>query len=136
MQKRIECTITQRAAKYLERIATLTGAKPVGDSYVLTSGRRHFLVDYNSVRVISRSGKSTCFFIEAVPDMPRAELIASALLQLKNDPKLFKKWRKQQGYLFKADGRMFQRQITFGRMHRTDRHRRRVQAFAAQMLLC
>jgi hypothetical protein len=116
--------LAQRAAKYLERIATLTGAKPVyGDSYVLTSGRRHFLVDYKSVRVISRSGQSTCFYIEAVPDMPRAELIASALLQLKNNPRLFKMWRKQRGDLFKADGRIFPRYITVRRMNRTDRHR-------------
>jgi hypothetical protein len=26
---------------------------------------------------------------------------------LKNNPKLFKKWRKQPGYLFKANGKTF-----------------------------
>jgi hypothetical protein len=39
--------------------------------------------------------------------MPGAEAVASALLQLKNNPKLFEKWRELQGYTFKANGRMF-----------------------------
>ena len=39
--------------------------------------------------------------------MPSAEVVASALLQLKNNPRLFKKWRKQRGYTFKANGKMF-----------------------------
>jgi len=34
-------------------------------------------------------------------------VVASALLQLKNNPRLFKKWRKQPGYTFKANGKMF-----------------------------
>jgi len=33
--------------------------------------------------------------VAADPDLPSAEVIASALLQLKNNPKLFKKWKKQ-----------------------------------------
>ena len=59
------------------------------------------------VRVISRQGKSTCFSVATDPDMPSAEVVACALLQLKNNPKLFKKWRKQPGYMFKANGKMF-----------------------------
>jgi hypothetical protein len=39
--------------------------------------------------------------------MPSAEVVASALLQLKNNPRLFKKWRKQPGSTFKANGKMF-----------------------------
>jgi hypothetical protein len=39
--------------------------------------------------------------------MPQAEVVASALLQLKNNPKLSKKWRNWHGYSFKANGRMF-----------------------------
>ena len=39
--------------------------------------------------------------------MPSAEVVASALLQLKNNPGLFKKWRKQPGCMFKADGKAF-----------------------------
>jgi hypothetical protein len=101
-------TPTQRAAEYLKRVAALTGAEHVrGDSYRLVAGRRNFLVDYKFVRVISHRGKSTCFSMATDPDMPSAEVVASALLQLKNNPRLFKKWRKQPGYTFKANGKMF-----------------------------
>jgi hypothetical protein len=41
------------------------------------------------------------------PDLPSAERIASALLHLKGNRQLFKKWRKQPGYMFKANGKMF-----------------------------
>lgn len=64
-------------------------------------------MDSKFVHLISDDDKSTCFSIATGPDMPSAEVIASALLQLKNNPKLFKKWRKQQGYAFKANGKMF-----------------------------
>jgi hypothetical protein len=108
LRKRPNCTPTERAAEYLKRIAGLTGAEQVrGDSYWLRAGRRNFLVDYKFVRVISPHGKSTCFSVAADPDMPSAEVVASALLQLKNNPRLFKKWRKQPGYTFKANGKMF-----------------------------
>ncbi len=108
MRKRTKCTPTQRAAEYLKRVAALTGAKQVrGDSYWLRAGRRNFLVNYEFVRVISHHGKSTCFSVVADPDMPSAEVVASALLQLKNNPRLFKKWRKQPGSAFKANGKMF-----------------------------
>ena len=108
MRERTKCTPTQRAAEYLKRVAALTGAEQVrGDSYWLRAGRRNFLVDYRFVRVISPHGKSTCFSVAADPDMPTAEVVASALLQLKNNPRLFKKWRKQPGSTFKANGKMF-----------------------------
>ncbi len=64
-------------------------------------------MDYKFVRVISHEGKSTCFSVATDPDMPSPEVVASALLQLKNNPRLFKKWRKQRGYAFKANGKMF-----------------------------
>jgi len=64
-------------------------------------------VHHKFVRVISRQGKWTCFSVATDPDMPSAEVVACALLQLKNNPKLFKKWRKQPGYMFKANGKMF-----------------------------
>ncbi len=103
-----KCTPAQRAAEYLKRVAALTGAEQVrGDSYWLRAGRRDFLVAYQFVRVISDRGKSTCFSVAADPDLPSAEVIASALLQLKNNPRLFKKWRKQPGSTFKANGKMF-----------------------------
>ena len=108
MRKRTKCTPTQRAAEYLKRVAALTGAEEVrGDSYWLRAGRRNFLVDYKFIRVISHHGKSTCFSVATDPDMPSAEVIASALLQLKSNPRLFKKWRKQPGNTFKANGKKF-----------------------------
>ena len=64
-------------------------------------------MDYKFVRLVSHHGKSTCFSVLADPDMPSAEVVASALLQLKNNPKLFKKWRKQPGSMFKANGKAF-----------------------------
>jgi hypothetical protein len=101
-------TPAERAAEYLERIAWLTGAKQDDDgTYHLTAGRRHFLVGSNSVRVASHRGESTCFSVVAYADIPRAELIASALLQLKNNPRLFEKWRERQGDAFKANGQIF-----------------------------
>jgi hypothetical protein len=102
-------TPAERAAEYLERIAGLTGAQLDDDgTYHLTAGRRHFLVDSNSVRVTSPRDESTCFSVVAYPDIPRAELIASALLQLKNNPRIFEKWRERQGDAFKANGQIFE----------------------------
>jgi len=105
---RIGCP-EQRAAMYLKRIVALTGARRVcGDTYFLKAGDKRFLLDDSEVRLISDSGgKSTCFSIPTHPYMPRQEVIASALLQLKNNPKLFKKWRKQSGCLFRANGKTF-----------------------------
>lgn len=110
MRKRTKCTPAQHAAKYLKRIATLTGAIQVyGDSYSLTAGRMHFLVDSKFVRLISPWGESTCFSVAADPDMPSAEVVASALLQLKNNARLFEKWREWPVHTFKANGTMFRR---------------------------
>ncbi len=101
--------LPRRAANYLKRIAVLTGAKRVyGDSYFVTAKGRRFLVDDKFVRAVSSHlSKSTCFSVATVPDMPREEVVASALLQLKSNPKLFKKWRKRHGCIFKADGTIF-----------------------------
>jgi hypothetical protein len=96
----------QRASKYLKRIVALTGAKQEGPGkYRLKAGRRRFLVDSEFVRVISYRSKSTCFSVAA--DMPSAEVIASALLQLKNNPRLFEVWNAWRGLPFKANGQMF-----------------------------
>jgi hypothetical protein len=101
-------TPAQRAADYLKRVAALTGAEQVrGDRYWLRAGRRSFLVDDKFVHLISHRGKSTCFSVAADPDIPSAEVIASALLHLKNNPKLFKKWKKQSGSTIKANGEVF-----------------------------
>jgi len=108
MRKPTKCTPAQCATKYLKRIAALTGAKQVcGESYRLTTGRMHFLVDSKFVRVMSPRSESTCFSVAADPDMPSAEVVASALLQLKNNARLFEKWREWPAHTFKANGKMF-----------------------------
>ena len=110
------CSVSRRAGEYLRRIASLTGAEQVlGDSYCVRVGRRIFLVDNGYVRVLSHHRKWTCFSVARSLDMPSAEVIASALLHLKNNPKLFKKWRKQPGCGFKANGKMFRRMTANGR---------------------
>jgi hypothetical protein len=107
MRMQTKCTPAERAAKYLKRIAALTGAVQVhGDSYRLRAGRRHFLVDPKFVRLVSHPGESTCFSVATDPDMPSAEVVASALLQLKNNPRLFEKWRELRGFAFKANGKI------------------------------
>ena len=101
-------TAAERAEEYLERIAALTGAEQDDDgTYHLTAGRIRFRVDYKFVGVISHGGESTCFSVATDSDMPKAEVVASALLQLKNNPGLFEKWRELQGHTFKADGQIF-----------------------------
>ena len=108
MRMQTKCTAAQRAGDYLKRIAALTGAKQVrSDSYFIRAGGRAFLVSDKVVRLISPRSKSTCFSVARGPDMLSAEVLASALLHLKNNPKLFKKWRKKTGYTFKANGRRF-----------------------------
>lgn len=111
MRMQTKSTPAQHAAKYLKRVAALTGAEQVRDdsydSYWLRAGHRNFLVSYKFVRLVSRHGKSTCFSVAADPDMPSAEVVAFALLQLKNNPGLFKKWRMQPGCTFKANGKKF-----------------------------
>jgi hypothetical protein len=94
---------------YLQRIVTLTGARRVhGDTYFLKAGDKRFLVANRTVLLISQTGnKSTCFFVPTHPYMLKQEVIASALLQLKNNPKLFKKWRKQPRHAFRANGKTF-----------------------------
>ncbi len=102
--------------KYLKRIAALTGAKQIcGESYRLAAGRRRFLVDSKFVRVISPRSKSTCFSVESDPEMPSAEVVASVLLHLKNNPTLFEKWKQLRGYTFKANGEVFEHTYQFTR---------------------
>ena len=103
-----------RAEAYLRRIVALTGATQVGNAYVLDVGNTRFRVRY---RHVSRSrdvadpkcaDEETCFY-PVQKGMPRAEEIATALLQLTNNPALFDKWAVQNGLAFKADGQVFTR---------------------------
>jgi hypothetical protein len=108
MRTRTKCAPARCAAKYLKRIAALTGAKQVcGECYRLTVGRMHFLVDPKFVHVMSPRSESTCFCVATDPDMPGAEAVASALLQLKGNPTLFEKWRERAAQMYKANGKMF-----------------------------
>jgi len=107
-------TPSDRAERYLKRIATLTGAKQVQrNSYMIAVARKRFLVNSKFVHLLSRRGKSTCFSLMADLDTPRAEIVASVLLQLKNNPKLFKKWRKRPGCPFKASGKLARRLVVW-----------------------
>jgi hypothetical protein len=90
-----KCTPAERAAEYLERSAALTGDKQDDDgSYHLTAEGTHFLVDSKFVCVISPRSESTFFSVVADLDMPSAEVVACAWLQLKNNARLFEKWRE------------------------------------------
>ncbi len=65
------------------------------------------VVDPEFVRVVFPRSESTCFSVPGETAMPSAEAVASALLQLKNNARLFEKWRELRGYPFKANGKMF-----------------------------
>jgi hypothetical protein len=100
-----------RAKTYLHRIVELTGATQSGNGYVLDVGKARFHVRYRRVSRIKdltdpkSAHEETCFY-PMQEGMPKAEEIATALLQLKNKPALFDRWAAQSG-AFKADGQPF-----------------------------
>ncbi len=64
MRIQTKCTRAQRAAEYLKRVAALTGAKQHDDdTYHLTAGGTHFLVDSKFARVIFPRSESMCFLL-------------------------------------------------------------------------
>jgi len=98
-----------RAKTYLRRVAALTGATQMGNSYLLDVGTTRFSVRDRYVGRLRDATDPTCIYREtcfysAQREMPKAEQIAAALLQLKNNPALFDKWVAQSGLMFKADG--------------------------------
>ena len=103
-----------RAKTYLRRIVALTGATQMGNVYVLDVGKTRFHVRDRYVRRLRDmtdpecSYEETCFY-PVHKGMPKAEEIATALLQLTNNPALFDKWAVQNGLAFKADGQVFTR---------------------------
>ena len=103
-----------RAKTYLRRIVALTGATQMDDAYVLDVGKMRFHVrDRYVMRLRDMTDpecayEETCFY-PVHQGMPKAEGIATALLQLANNPALFDKWAVQNGLAFKADGRVFSR---------------------------
>lgn len=103
------------AETYLRRIVALTGATQMGNSYILDVGNTRFRVRYRHVSRMRDvtdpkcADEETCFY-PVHKGMPRAaEEIATALLQLRNNPALFDKWAVQNGLAFKADGQVFTR---------------------------
>ena len=100
-----------RAKKYLQRIAALTGATQVDDAYVLDLGKTRFHVGHRYVKRLRDTTDPECAYEETCfypvhKGMPKAEEIATALLQLTNNPALFERWAAQNG-AFKADGQAF-----------------------------
>src|SRR5258707_14846707 len=104
-------TPTNCAKTYLRHIIALTGATQMGSCYVLDLGTTRFHVRDRYVRRMRDvtdpkcEYEETCFYA-AEKEMPKSEHIATALLQLKNNPALFDKWAAQTG-AFKADGQAF-----------------------------
>ncbi len=104
-------TPKDRAKTYLRRIVALTGATQMGNSYVLDVGTTRFHVRDRYVRRMrdltdpKSAYEETCFY-PVHKGMPKAEEIATALLQLTDNPALFDSWAAQSG-AFKADGQAF-----------------------------
>ena len=100
-----------RAKRYLRRIATLTGATQMDDTYVLDIEKVRFQVRHRYVKRLRDTTDPECTYEETCfypvnKDMPRAEEIATALLLLKNNPALFDQWAAQSG-AYRADGQVF-----------------------------
>ena len=99
------------AKTYLRHIIALTGATQMGNCYVLDVGTTRFHVRDRYVRRMRDVAdpkceyEETCFYATE-KEMSKSEHIATALLQLKNNPALFDKWAAQGG-AFKADGQAF-----------------------------
>ena len=101
-----------RAKVCLRRIVALTSATQMGDEYVLDVGTTRFHVRDRYVRRLRDAADPKCGYEETCfypvhKCMPKAEEIATALLQLANNPALFDKWAVQNGLAFKADGQVF-----------------------------
>jgi hypothetical protein len=102
-----------RAKRYLRRIVALTGATQIGGGYTLHVGTTRLQVRDGYVRRVQNvtnpkcGYEETCFY-PAYKEMPKAEQIATALLQLKSNPALFDGWAARKE-AFKADGQVFTR---------------------------
>ena len=103
-----------RANSFLRRIVALTGARRMGNRYILKVGKTIFHVRDRYVWRLPDSTNPECGYNETCfyplhKGMPGEEEIAAALLQLRNNPALFDKWVIQHGVAFKADGQKFAR---------------------------
>src|SRR6266481_1017758 len=101
----------KKIARCLRRIVALTGATQKGNRYVLDVGKTEFSVRNGYVGRLRDvtdpkcKYEQTCFY-SAYKGMPKAQQIATVLLQLTNNPALFDKWAAQSG-AYKADGQVF-----------------------------
>lgn len=108
----VDSVVHSRAITYLRRIVTLTRATQSGNCYSLHVGKTEFRVRGGYVRrkrdVTDPKCEygETCFY-STQKEIPRAEQIATVLLQLRNNPALFDRWAAQNGLAFKADGQVF-----------------------------
>jgi hypothetical protein len=91
----------------------LPSPRKIGGSYALQVGTTRFQVRDRYVRRVQDvtnpkcAYEGTCFY-PARKEMPKAEQIVTALLQLKNTPAPFDGWAAQSGAL-KAGGQVFTR---------------------------
>ena len=102
-----------RAQTYLRRILALTGAMQTGGTFVLDAGTTRFYVGDRHVRRLREVIGPTCKYEETCfclpyKTMPTAEQIATALLELTNNPAVFDRWAARVGAV-KADGQVFSR---------------------------
>jgi len=101
-----------RAETYLRRIVALTCATQKGHNFVVDVGLTRFQVCDRYVRRLRDVSdpkctyEETCFY-SAFQGMPKLEQIATALLQLWNNPELFERWSQQRDLAIKADGQVF-----------------------------
>jgi len=100
-----------RAEAYLRRIISLTSATRVDNYCVFEIGRTTFHVHDKYVGRLQDATDPMCFqewtcFYLANQHMPAAVRIATALLQLKNNPGLFDEWLTRKA-AFRANGEVF-----------------------------
>jgi hypothetical protein len=100
-----------RAQTYLHRILALTGATQTGRTFVLEVGTTRFYVRDRHVRRLREVIGPTCKYEETCfclpyKAVPTAEQIATALLELTNNPAVFDRWAARVGAV-KADGQVF-----------------------------
>ena len=100
-----------RAQTYLRRILALTGATQTGGTFVLEVRTTRFYVRDGHVRRLREVIGPTCEYEETCfclphSGMPTAEQIATALLELRNNPAVFDRWAARIGAV-KADGKVF-----------------------------
>ena len=97
-----------RAETYLRRTVAIVGATQKGNGYVLDVGTTRFQVHDRYVKRLRDVSDPMCACFSSVfQGLPTAELIAAALLQLRNNPSLFDKWALQRDLAFKADGEAY-----------------------------